>query len=332
MTLRPAVPLIALALVAAACGGSTADTVVNSAPVDTAAIVAPTTAAPPTTGPVPFESEPIDAGPLFGSSSATDATLEPCVDCSPDDDNNNPRFAPAAADAPFCSLLADMNERPFPSDDSEALVVAHAWITELRNVAVDAILVDLDELLEFLDAAIASQGQIGIDDSADTLDAATDRLDAYVDANCLGTSGDTTSEPQEPIPVGLDLEIPIIDFDGDPRDEPTPYFGDDLSRGSGGGIDAESTPFCFAVHVINNRPQPSGDDTAELRVGKAYFEAIASVIPRELADEFLVIFDWINTVLEAGSFEDAEEPEPGDDITTAVDTIDTYVDERCLAA
>ena len=337
MTIRLIVPLVALSLVAGACGGSTADTVITSDPVDTAAVVVSTTAAPPTTESVSFESEPIAAGPLFGSASAADQTGESCQDCTPDDiddptlANDDPPFVPADIDAPFCSLLAEMEERLFPSDDDEALIIAHAWITELRTVAVDAILGDLDALLEFLDVASASQGQIGINDSTDALDAATDRLDVYVDANCLGESVTASSEPLEPNPVGLDLEIPLVEFVGDRRDEPTPYFGD-LDSGSGGGLDTEATPFCLAIHVINNRPQPRSDDMDELRVGKAYFEAIAPVIPRELAEDFVVIVDWVDTVLTAGSFDDVNEPEPGDGISNAVEAVDTYVNERCLTA
>lgn len=351
MTFRTTVPFIAVVLVGAACSAGSDSAAPVTSPATTA--TTSTTAVPagslaPSDEPLPFESEPIDAGPFFGSASAADldaagaapaSQSEPCVDCVPPADDIVP-FVPAAVDEPFCTLLAEMNERPFPSDEAEAFVVVQSWITELRALAADPIVGDLDVLLAFLDAAIGSQGQISLDDAAEAVDGAAERIDVYVDTRCLGFGAVTAVVvgPDDPPATAstseamLGIDIPVVAFNEDVSDDPTPYFGEDLATGSGGSANPTATQFCLAIHVINNRPQPTNDDTAEIRVGQVYFRAIAPVIPSELADEFDVIDAWIDGVLAVGSFEDVEEPEPGDDISNAVEAVIEYVDDQCLTA
>lgn len=201
MLLRPILPLIALVTVAGACGSS-ADDAIPSDPSITDSSVATD---PPIDVPVTFESSPIQAGPIFGSGSSTSAgetdtasQAEPCVDCEPGDDREptprSPSFAPAAADEPFCTLLSELEERPFPSDETEAIAVVRAWISELRDAAVDSIVDDLDVFLDFLDEAINSQGQIGLGDSGPEIETASDRMDEYVETKCFGRSGASTDQ------------------------------------------------------------------------------------------------------------------------------------------
>lgn len=218
--------ICAVVLGASGCSSSddtappTSDSPTTEAPTTEAPTADPVDTAPDTAQPsgaddpldVEFSSEPIDVGPLFGdaaASPAADDAAEEVVtddpDSTPDDPDSTPNdppvettvaFTPAVEDAPFCTLLDDMNGRPFPSDDFEALIVANVWIGELRKIAVEEITDDLDVLLDFLAEALAANGDIDISDSSDAIDAASDRVSDYVDERCLGRepAGATTEE------------------------------------------------------------------------------------------------------------------------------------------
>ncbi len=343
MHLRPIIPLIALATLGGACGSSS-----DGAQQSTTTLAVTTTVAaePAPESDVQFESEPIQAGPLFGSGAASakdtdiDASSqpEPCDDCDPDEVPDRPAFQPASTDEPFCSLLADLEERPFPSDESESLVVARAWIAELRAVAPDSIGGDLDTFIQVLDTAIDSQGQIGIDQVGEELGEVSDRVDVDVDSRCHGRqTGETTitapdGEQQPPAEsVTIDgVVIGVVEFSGRAASESTPYFGDDLAVGSAGSQRPEADAFCRAINVINNRPQPTSD-LEELRVGGAYFEAIAPLVPDDLVEEFAIIDAWIDTISAEGGFTDVNDPEDGDEIMVAVEAVNSWIGQRCAA-
>ncbi len=219
-TLRTTSFATALALAVVACGSSdSTDTPSTDAATTVPAVTEPTGTAA-TTDPgdteavdpldVEFSSEPIEVGPILGDAPAASAdesddaeavqTDAGTLESDPGDlpVETIPPFIPAPADAPFCALLEDLEDRPFPSDELEQLMVASIWFDQLRNRAVPEIVGDLDTLIEFIDASIESDGAIDIADTPDAADDAIGRLDSYVNQRCNGF-GDarTSAEPIE---------------------------------------------------------------------------------------------------------------------------------------
>lgn len=367
LALRLALPVVATSIIATACGGGSDSSAEADPSTTLVSTTVPTADGVPELVEVPFESEPITAGPLFGSGEAAAADAEQSVESTDDDgeqldtqpdpddpSNTDPDtvepdetidFVPAPEDTPFCGLLEVLEEQPFPSDDSEAMVVIRGWLTQLRDVAVDSVATDLEEFISFLDEAIASNGQLGLDDSEDRLDAVSDRMDDYVNAACYGfgqIDGRTEpvdpqltevvlGEPDQADPVfASGLQIPVVEFYGSIRSQPIAYFGIDTTVGAAGSAEPEATEFCLAIHTINNRPQPADSDETEVAVGQAYFDAIAPVVPAELTADFEAIGAWIDVILSAGSFDDATAEANFDgQVATAVETINDYVDTRC---
>ena len=370
MDSRPIIPLVVLATLAGACGSSAEQGTsteplvtqppttepVSTEPATTAAATTTTVAEPTSTDLEPdtevmFESEPIEAGPLFGggAAQANDAEnasqADSCDGCEPNPDDiapaEDPNFQVDAQDLPFCALLADLEQRPFPSDDDEALVVARVWISELRDVAVESIVGDLEMIIAVLDTATDSQGQIGLDSIGEQLDDITDRIGDYVEPKCFGRQVYTTTTVDDPPPTGASqpgaepeivggVEIPVIELSSAPRDGTRPFFGDS-DTGVAGSQNPDADSFCRAVHVINSRPQPI-DDLEEIAVGQGYFDAIAPLVPADLVDEFDLIEDWTTSVLDADDIDDIDEPENGDPLLVAVDEIDAYLETNCSPA
>jgi len=130
-------------------------------------------------------------------------------------------------------------------------------------------------------------------------------------------------------------EIPQVAIQGQVRDDPAPYFG---SQSASGGV-AEPAPgftpaavdseFCAAVSVINSSPQPT-DDFEEVVVAAQYFEAIEQHVPAELAAPFALVLEFARNIVDAGSFEDADEPTNGDAMSEAIASLNNFVDTQCL--
>lgn len=189
---------LSLALVVAASCGGTKEPAVATSPV---AAAVPATERPTTDAgtAITFKSEPIEAGRLFGSADNGDSsavgTSESAESCSnqgcADDGDATPTvasepFTPEVADAPFCAKLDELAERPFPSDDLEAIVVVQVWFAELRPTLVPSIVDDFEVLSSWLDGAVASQGSLGFDDTNEAVDDASDRINDYVNTKCEG--------------------------------------------------------------------------------------------------------------------------------------------------
>lgn len=291
---------------------------------------------------VEFSSEPIEAGPLFGTSSgvvseADSADSTSCFDggegtCPEANDGEPLSFDPAPEDRPFCSLLVDLEGRPFPSDDEEAVVVVRAWIGELRVVAVEPVQTDLDLLIEVLDDAIRSGGDLTGLELTEELDEASIRLDTYVDSACtgLGTtepSGDDQTLDDPLLPDGL--TVPVIEFASVASTRQRIFGEKNESRISEGFVPAEADrSFCTALDIVNSRPQPS-EDFDEVRFVDGYVRAIQPVVPAEIAAEIGVVLAWTANVVEAGSFTEEAEAATVGEVGDAVETIDGFVDARC---
>lgn len=131
----------------------------------------------------------------------------------------------------------------------------------------------------------------------------------------------------------IEDDIALVQFDGEQSDTPAPYFGSQNPAGGAAAPVANFTPssadqdFCSAVSVINSRPQPR-DEFVEVVVADQYFAAIERYVPIELRDEFDVVLEFTRSVVEAGSFD--EELSNDGAISTAVGTINQFVDKRCL--
>lgn len=147
----------------------------------------------------------------------------------------------------------------------------------------------------------------------------------------VDTSAPVESSTPERGAESIDAQIPIISIDGEQRDEPVPYFG--RQNPSGGVTDpapgfkpaAADEEFCSAVSLINSRPQPR-DDFEEIVVGAQYFSAIERYVPAELAESFAEVVKFASSIVEAGSFEDADEPADSDAVSTALQAINDFVD------
>lgn len=254
----------------------------------------------------------------------------------------DPPFEPAVADRAFCTTLDELNNRPQPETEAEMSAEIAALFAELRPVVPDEILADFD----VLDAVVrqAADGQIELDDaeSDPAFAAATARIEEFVEVRCDGAEPSdvaVTEPPIEPVddpPLPGGLTIPVVPINGLVREGTTPYFGARSDDGGGpadpaAGFDvaADDAGFCSAISIINRRPQPR-DEFEGIVVAQQYFRAIVPTVPDELSDEFDTIITWVDDVLATGSLDAVDEPTPGDEIFTAVETVDEFVDSRCL--
>ncbi len=133
----------------------------------------------------------------------------------------------------------------------------------------------------------------------------------------------------------IDAEIPFVAIQGEELDEPAPYFGSQNPSGSAAEPAAGFTPaaddeqFCWAVSVINSRPQPR-DEFEEVVVADQYFAAIQRFVPPVLAEELSLLIEFTTSIVKAGSFTEADEVPDGDAVATARRAISNFVDRQCL--
>ena len=133
----------------------------------------------------------------------------------------------------------------------------------------------------------------------------------------------------------IDSAILVVALDGAAVDQPAPYFG--AQNASGGasepeeGFEPEASyqDFCWAVSVINTRPQPR-DEFEEVVVASQYFGAIEPYVVPELSDDLAVLIDFTVFVVEDGSFTEANEAGDDSDVALALETINEFVDRECL--
>lgn len=132
-----------------------------------------------------------------------------------------------------------------------------------------------------------------------------------------------------------DSEILVVALDGAAVDQPAPYFGaQNVSGGASepeAGFEPEASyqDFCWAVSVINTRPQPR-DEFEEVVVASQYFGAIEPYVVPELSDELTVLIEFTAAVVESGSFTEANEGDDNSDVALALETINEFVDRECL--
>lgn len=127
---------------------------------------------------VPFDSPPRETQqPVFGQRS-DDSTPAPAA----------PGFAPAAADAGFCTGLDIIESRPQPTDDFEELIVIEAYLVAIEPLVPAEISEQYTTLMAWLTAVVDNGSFDGMTDpSADPeLAAALDTINDFVDTNCLG--------------------------------------------------------------------------------------------------------------------------------------------------
>jgi hypothetical protein len=146
----------------------------------------------------------------------------------------------------------------------------------------------------------------------------------------------TTSSPPPAAPTGYDAvndAIPAARFDGESVDVSAPYFGSqDVSGGAASPVDgfvpsSDDQEFCWAIEVINARPQPR-DEFQEIVVADEYFSAIRPFAVAAVASELDVLIGYTNTIVSHGSFTESDEVDSG--ASAAVEAINAFVDERCL--
>ena len=61
-----------------------------------------------------------------------------------------------------------------------------------------------------------------------------------------------------------------------------------------------------------------------------YSEALQPFVPSELTDEWSLLLEFTGTVVEAGSFTEAQENSAGELVRPALETINDFVDRQCL--
>ncbi len=132
----------------------------------------------------------------------------------------------------------------------------------------------------------------------------------------------------------VDALIPVVEFDGAQIDVGAPYFGSQNAAGGPAQPSEDFVPavddqvFCWAVAVINSRPQPR-DEYQEIVVANQYFVAIQPFAVAEVATELDALVDFTDTLVAQGSFTDGDEAEPGDAAADALHVVSTFVDQRC---
>lgn len=143
-----------------------------------------------------------------------------------------------------------------------------------------------------------------------------------------GTAGPTS-------PAEVEALIPIVEVRTGPRESPAPYFGQqDQSGGAAAAADGFSPAtgdeqFCWAVEVINRRPQPI-DELEEVVVAGEYFRAIDRFAPPDAIPHLRALIEFTTTIAAQGSFTEADEFDGDHPVAAAFASMNTLVDQRCL--
>ncbi|MFN8022111.1 MAG: hypothetical protein U0Q03_11340 [Acidimicrobiales bacterium] len=164
---------------------------------------------------------------------------------------------------------------------------------------------------------------------------------------------DASSPPTSPAPVApttttvsgggavpaslaeMDTVIPIVVLRTGPAESAGAYFGrSDPSGGTAGPASgfvpaAEDQLFCWAVEVINSRPQRI-DEFEEVVVAGEYFRAIEPFASADALPHLRVLIDFTTSIADQGSFTEADEVGDGDPVGNAFAAMNTLVDGRCL--
>ena len=129
--------------------------------------------------------------------------------------------------------------------------------------------------------------------------------------------------------------IPVVEVRTGPRESPAPYFGQqDPSGGAAAAADGFSPAtgdeqFCWAVEVINRRPQPI-DEFEEVVVAGEYFRAIELFAPPDAIPHLRALIEFTTTIAEQGSFTEADEVDGDHPVAAAFASMNSLVDQRCL--
>ena len=147
-----------------------------------------------------------------------------------------------------------------------------------------------------------------------------------------------TSDSDVEAPTSLaemEAVIPVVEVLTGPAQSAGAYFG--RSDPSGGAAPAAPgfSPavgdelFCWAVEVINGRPQPV-DEYEEVVVASEYFSAIEPFAVAEAVPHLQVLIDFTSSIAAQGSFTEADEVGEGHPAATAFAAMNVLVDRRCL--
>lgn len=207
-------PMAAAILLLAACGDdgtATPGTLPGTVPESVPGTVPDTIGDPPTIDDIEIDPDAPPAGPLFGNASASreaprdvrdpmdgGQVVEPdevdpqttCLsedDCGPGALPPDDPFVPLPEHRPFCGLLAEIEERPYPDDEYEQLVVTQAWLQELRAVTPTEIGDPMDVVIAVIDGFVRSQGadldDIAFEDGSD-LFVAVEHIEGFIESSC----------------------------------------------------------------------------------------------------------------------------------------------------
>lgn len=181
----------------------------------------------------------------------------------------------------------------------------------------------------------------GRDRDRPTLDdviAVIEGIDAPLPPTTPAPVGPTTISDGGAFPASLaemEAAIPFIDLRTGPADSAGAYFGrSNPSGGAAGGTPgfvpaAEDQLFCWAVEVINGRPQPI-DEFEEVAVASEYFRAIEPFAVADALPHLRVLIDFTTAIADQGSFTEADEVGDGDPVGIAFAAMNALVDDRCL--
>lgn len=210
---RVSIVFAAMAVVVAACGSDAPANEAEQPSLDLDQLDAELDA-------IEFESEPIDGVAVLGNASLADDApssaghgteqageqpgeqaseefddefIEPCPDegaCTELDEGpppvEPPAFVPTAEWAPFCTVLAAIDERPMPSDPLEQLTVVDRWFALLDPHLPDEIVADFGVLDALLDEAVAAGTADILEGPDEGVEEASDRIGDAIDTNCSG--------------------------------------------------------------------------------------------------------------------------------------------------
>ena len=133
----------------------------------------------------------------------------------------------------------------------------------------------------------------------------------------------------------MEVVILVVEVRTGPSESAGAYFGrSDPSGGAVPGAPGFSPAvgdqlFCWAVEVINGRPQPI-DDFEEVVVAGEYFRAIEPFAIAEAEPHLGVLIDFTTSIAAQGSFTEADEVDEGHPAATAFAAMNALVDQRCL--
>jgi hypothetical protein len=133
----------------------------------------------------------------------------------------------------------------------------------------------------------------------------------------------------------MESAIPVVAVRTGPSESAGTYFG--RSDPSGGAVSAapgfDPAPgderFCWAVEVINDRPQPI-DEFEEVVVAGEYFRAIEPFAIADAVPHLRVLIAFTTSIAAQGSFTEADEVDESDPAAAAFAAMNTLVDHRCL--